>query len=148
MGTICRMAGRGGDFAADGAGEEQPRVAGGARRDGAREHGGDARSVMSDLDTTPNPGRLPSRKRVVAREVEVANVESSALTPEVISPPVPRPSEEPPTVVDPTLLGRRSRRSSHQKVYRCTQAFTMISAGLAVAGMIWTLLADDVPTGR
>jgi hypothetical protein len=103
---------------------------------------------MSDLDTTSNPGRLPSRKRVVAREVEAANVESAGLTPEVITPPLPPPALEPPAVVDPTLLGGRHRRSSHLKVYRCTQALTMLSAGLAVAGMIWTLLADDISTGQ
>ena len=103
---------------------------------------------MSDLDTPSNPGHLPARKRVVAREVEAANRESAALTPEVFSPPVPRLAEEPPAVVDPTQLGCRYRKPGHLKVYRCTQAFTMLCVALSVAGILWTLLAEDVLVGR
>jgi hypothetical protein len=103
---------------------------------------------MSDLDTPSNPGHLPARKRVVAREVEAANRESAALTPEVISPPVPRPIDEPAAVVDPTQLGRRYRKPGHLKVYRCTQAFTMLCVALSVGGILWTLLAEDVHIGR
>lgn len=61
--------------------------------------------------------------------------EDSALRPD----PLP--------VVDPTLLASRRRRSSHHRVYRFTQAFTLISAGLSALGLFCTLL-DEPGVGR
>jgi len=50
-------------------------------------------------------------------------------------------------VVDPTMLGSRRRRSSHQRLYRWTQALSFTCAGAAAAGVICTMF-DEPLVGR
>jgi hypothetical protein len=96
---------------------------------------------------------LPSqRKRVVAREVsevELANRDSAALMPEAILPAGidQAPRAEPVTVIDPTTLGRRYRRQGHHRVYRWTQATTMLAALLAAVSVVCSL-AEDILAAR
>lgn len=93
------------------------------------------------------------RKRVVAREVseiELANRQAAAMTPEALMPAVRRetePTGEPVTVIDPTTLGRRYRRSGHHRVYRWTQGTTLLSALLSTVSIICTL-AEDITVAR
>jgi len=54
---------------------------------------------------------------------------------------------DPLPVVDPTLLGSRRRRSSHQRLYRWTQVLTLACAAVTVAGLICTML-DEPLVGR
>lgn len=102
---------------------------------------------MSD-DPTPHPESraLTPRKRVVAREVteiEAANVESASLAPDVIPyRGTERFPPEEPVVVDPTTLGGRRRRTSHQRVYRWTQACSLVAFLAAGISVICTL--DDI----
>jgi hypothetical protein len=97
---------------------------------------------------------VQGRKRVIAREVEQitdANRQSAALTPEVITPELLAHAtfhaDEAPIVVDPSTLGRRHRRSSHQRIYRWTQGCSMLGAGLAAVGIVCTAF-DDSLLGR
>jgi len=90
---------------------------------------------------------MTPRKRVVAREVtevEAANIEAARLAPDVIpyrgAPPA---SPDDPLVVDPTALGGRRRRTSHQRVYRWTQGCSIIAFLAAGISVICTM-ADDV----
>jgi hypothetical protein len=94
---------------------------------------------------------VQGRKRVIAREVRQitdANRESAALTPEVITPEhVARATfhvEDAPVVVDPSSLGGRHRRSSHQRIYRWTQACSMLGALLAAIGIVCTAFEDNL----
>jgi hypothetical protein len=112
---------------------------------------------MSDPTPYPEPRALTHRKRVVAREVtevEAANRDSAGLVPDVISPgdaapgaAAPRPPADPVVVVDPTTLGRRHRRSSHERVYRWTQALTATGGLASVVGLVCAI-ADDVEIAR
>src|SRR5215218_3209021 len=96
----------------------------------------------------PDPALPAHRKRVVAREVEVteierANREAATLTPDVILPTTQKtPPNDPVTVIDPTTLGRRYRRQGHHRVYRWTQLTTMAAALLAAVSMFCTLGED------
>jgi hypothetical protein len=111
-----------------------------------------------------NPGAFPPRKRVVAREVAAEEVEAAnraaavGVTREdlmVVPPPregeVEEPAAEgvipadPVTVVDPTTLGGRRRRTSHHRLYRWTQACTMVSALLSATAVICTTVAEIGP---
>jgi hypothetical protein len=94
---------------------------------------------------------VQGRKRVIAREVEQitdANRQSAALTPEVITPELLANAtfrvEDPPIVVDPSTLGRRHRRSSHQRIYRWTQGCSMLGALLAAIGIVCTAFDDSI----
>jgi hypothetical protein len=128
-------------------------------------------------DAAPQPIAPPNgtrRKRVVAREVELAgqengaaveSVETDAIVPAprrlpgfesdaVLSIPAnPEPMEahaerhDPTPVVDPTLLGRRQRRSGHHRIYRWTQLLTMTSALASAASVICTMV-DEPLAGR
>lgn len=104
-------------------------------------------------DSLPQPSPHSSqRKRVVAREVtaevELANREAAALPPEVvIASRVPTPPNDPVTVVDPTTLGRRHRRHSHQKAYRFTQLASVAGAGCSAVSIFCTL-GEDVAVAR
>jgi hypothetical protein len=111
-------------------------------------------------DPSPDLPALHQRKRVIAREVseaevEAANQQAAALAPVEFAPAIVAPGEglglspaaaEAVTVVDPTTLGRRYRRSSHNKLYRWTQACALSSAGLATASMFCTM-GDEVGLG-
>jgi hypothetical protein len=98
---------------------------------------------------------VQGRKRVVSREVqqvESANRQAADMTPESIieatgTTPSPIDSREVPVVVDPTTLGRRHRRSSHHRIYRWTQACSMLGALLAAVSVICTLF-DDILLSR
>jgi len=101
---------------------------------------------------------VQGRKRVVSREVqqvEAANRQAALMPPAEVLPPVsvlpPSPHHEAaydtPTVVDPTTLGRRHRRSSHHRVYRWAQGCSMLGALLAAVSVICTM-ADDVALSR
>jgi hypothetical protein len=92
---------------------------------------------------------VQGRKRVVAREIQVAdaNRQSTALTPDVIASPSHAFTESAAVVVDPTTLGGRHRRSSHQRIYRWTQATSMLGALLAAISIVCTAL-DDHLLGR
>jgi hypothetical protein len=95
---------------------------------------------------------FPHRKRVIAREVdqvEAANRESAALPADIIiNSAVETPLDyQAPVVVDPTTLGRRHRRSSHQRIYRWTQGCSMLGALLAAISVICTM-ADDILLSR
>jgi hypothetical protein len=98
---------------------------------------------------------VQGRKRVVSREVqqvEQANRQAAAMDPEAIieatgTTPSPTDSTEVPLVVDPTTLGRRHRRSSHHRIYRWTQACSMLGALLAAVSVICTLF-DDILLSR
>lgn len=87
---------------------------------------------MSDPTPHPDPRAVAPRKRVVAREVteiEAANREAARLAPDVIPTRAAdhaRPAD-PVVVIDPTTLGGRRRRSSHQRVYRWTQACALLA---------------------
>src|SRR3954447_9648045 len=108
--------------------------------------------MMSELEShLPQPH--PHRKRVIAREVdqvEAANREAAVLPADIIinsaiaTPPIERQAA---VVVDPTTLGRRHRRSSHQRVYRWTQGCSMLGALLAAVSVICTM-ADDLLLSR
>jgi hypothetical protein len=107
---------------------------------------------MSDPTPYPEPRALAHRKRVVAREVsevEAANRDAAGLAPDVISPGAhdasPAPADA--VVVDPTTLGRRHRRSSHERVYRWTQALWMTGGLAGVVGLVCTI-ADDLEIAR
>jgi hypothetical protein len=111
---------------------------------------------MSDPTPYPEPRALTHRKRVVAREVtevEAANRDAAALVPDVISPGrpdddvAPRSSADPVVVVDPTTLGRRHRRSSHERVYRWTQACAGIAGLAATVGLVCAI-AEDLALAR
>jgi hypothetical protein len=107
---------------------------------------------MSDPTPYPEPRALTPRKRVVAREVtevETSNRDSAALVPDLISPGAPAPvaPADPVVVVDPTTLGRRHRRSSHQRIYRWTQACSII-AGLAGIVALFCAIAEDLVLAR
>ena len=109
---------------------------------------------MSDPTPHPESRALAPRKRVVAREVtaaevEAANRDAAELLPALV-PPGPSdeaPPADPAVVVDPTLLGHRHRRTSHQRVYRWTQACTLIAGVGGVVGVICTL-AEDILVAR
>jgi hypothetical protein len=113
---------------------------------------------MSDL-TPSHPDREPStalthqRKRVVAREVtaaevELANRDAAALPPDLIIPSrEPAPPNEAVVVVDPTTLGQRHRRHGHHRVYRWTQATTLLSA-LASTVSIFCTLGEDLVVAK
>src|SRR4051794_34753464 len=108
---------------------------------------------MSD-DPTPHPESraLTPRKRVVAREVteiEAANIEAASLVPPDVIPyrGTERFPPEDPVVVDPTTLGGRRRRTSHQRVYRWTQACSIIAFLAAGISVICTM-ADDIHVAR
>src|SRR3954471_7727445 len=96
---------------------------------------------------------LPHRKRVIAREVdqvEAANREAAGLPADIItinSAAAAPLDYQAPVVVDPTTLGRRHRRSSHQRVYRWTQGCSMLGALLAAVSVICTM-ADDLLLSR
>jgi hypothetical protein len=96
---------------------------------------------------------LPHRKRVIAREVdqvEAANRESATLPANIIinsAIATPAMEQQAAVVVDPTTLGRRHRRSSHQRIYRWTQACSMLGALLAAVSVICTM-ADDILLSR
>jgi len=108
---------------------------------------------MSDPTPYPEPRALTPRKRVVAREVteiEAANRDAAGLLPDVISPGVPaapRPPADPVVVVDPTTLGRRHRRSSHERVYHWTQACVGIAGLAATVGLVCAI-AEDLALAR
>jgi hypothetical protein len=110
-------------------------------------------NAMSDDPTPqPEPRALAPRKRVVAREVtdvEAANIEAASLAPEVIAPA--RPEQEypadPVVVVDPTTLGGRRRRTSHQRIYRWTQACSIIAFLAGIVSGICTV-AEDLHVAR
>ena len=94
---------------------------------------------------------MQGRKRVIAREVQQitdANRESAALTPEVITPEQLSHAtfqvEDPPVVIDPSTLGGRHRRSSHQRIYRWTQGCSMLGALLAAIGVVCTAFEDNL----
>jgi hypothetical protein len=97
----------------------------------------------------------PHRKRVIAREVdhvEAANRDAAAIPGDIIinydpATAAPTPELDAPVVVDPTTLGRRHRRSSHQRVYRWTQGCSMLGALLAAVSVICTM-ADDILLSR
>jgi hypothetical protein len=104
---------------------------------------------MSDDPTPhPEPRALAPRKRVVAREVtadvEAANIQAAALVPDVMAPGqgVRIDPADPVVVVDPTTLGGRRRRTSHQRVYRWTQACSIIAALAGVVSLICTVAED------
>ena len=107
--------------------------------------------MMSELEShLPQPH--PHRKRVIAREVdqvEAANREAAVLPAEIIinSPVETHLDYQAPVVVDPTTLGRRHRRSSHQRIYRWTQGCSMLGALLAAVSVICTM-ADDLLLSR
>lgn len=65
--------------------------------------------------------------------------------PRSLGPVAPLPESMP--VVDPTLLGSRRRRSSHQRLYRWTQILSFLTAGLAAAAVICTMF-DEPLVGR
>jgi hypothetical protein len=108
---------------------------------------------MSDPTPYPEPRALTHRKRVVAREVtevEAANRDAAGLVPDVISPgarAAPHTPADPVVVVDPTTLGRRHRRSSHERVYRWTQGCTVIAGLAGVVGLVCAI-ADDLAVAR
>ena len=54
---------------------------------------------------------------------------------------------DPLPVVDPTFLGSRRRRSSHQRLYRWTQLLTLACAAITGAALICTML-DEPLVGR
>lgn len=93
----------------------------------------------------------PHRKRVVAREVdqvEAANRDAAAMPPDIVINYDSSSTEaDQATVVDPTTLGRRYRRSSHHRVYRWTQGCSMLGALLAAISVICTM-ADDILLSR
>lgn len=108
---------------------------------------------MSD-DPTPNPEphALAPRKRVVAREVtdvEAANIEAAALSPDVITPGQREHAypADPVVVVDPTTLGGRRRRTSHQRIYRWTQSCSIIAFLAGGISFLCTIL-DDLHVAR
>src|SRR5260221_5774332 len=71
------------------------------------------------------------------------------MPPELIipgAPPQPLAYENA-TVVDPTTIGRRYRRSSHHLIYRWTQGCSMLGALLAAISVICTM-ADDIILSR
>jgi hypothetical protein len=109
-----------------------------------------------------NPSAFPPRKRVIAREVaaedvEAANREAAGVTPDdlmIVPPPRGDLEDSPPqidfpaepvTVVDPTTLGGRRRRSSHHRLYRWTQFCTLLSAALSATAVICTTVAEITP---
>src|SRR5688572_19102566 len=113
------------------------------------------------------------RKRVVAREVDAADVEVSpaagpgdsallpAPVPEAdpdfiihipdsdrgIEPVPPAPEHDPTPVLDPTLLGQRQRHRRHHRVYRWTQMLSIVCALAAIASVICTMV-DEPLAGR
>jgi hypothetical protein len=94
---------------------------------------------------------VQGRKRVIAREVQQitdANRDSAALTPEVITPEELSQAtfhvEDPPVVIDPSTLGGRHRRASHQRIYRWTQGCSMLGALLAAIGIVCTAFEDNL----
>jgi hypothetical protein len=105
---------------------------------------------MSDSHSFSN---APRRKRVVAREVNEAEVEASnlgsaALSPaEIFTPDPDSTTADKPMVVDPTTLGRRHRRSSHHKIYRWSQFCTMLSGLLAGIGVVCAMV-DEIRPAR
>jgi len=109
-----------------------------------------------------NPSAFPPRKRVIAREVaaeDIANANREAVgvtRDDLIIVPPPRGDvedyspdratpAEPVTVVDPTTLGGRRRRSSHHRLYRWTQLCTLLSALLSATAVICTTVAEIGP---
>ena len=110
---------------------------------------------MSDPTPYPEPRALTHRKRVVAREVtevEAANRDAAGLAPDVIAPGEVARAADPglpadPVVVDPTTLGRRHRRSSHERVYRWTQALAATGGFAGVVGLVCAI-ADDLEIAR
>jgi hypothetical protein len=109
---------------------------------------------MSDPDAHSSDSRaLTPRKRVVARElteVEAANRHAAELArADVIiprAPDSPGPAE-PVVVVDPTTLGRRHRRSSHQRIYRWTQSCSILAFLAGGVGIV-CLLGEDITVAR
>jgi hypothetical protein len=108
---------------------------------------------MSDPTPYPEPRALTHRKRVIAREVtevEAANRDAAGLVPDLISPDAPdapRHPADPVVVVDPTTLGRRHRRTSHERVYRWTLACSAIAGLAAVVGLVCAI-AEDLAIAR
>ena len=112
---------------------------------------------MPEPTPQPEPRALAPRKRVVARDV-TAEVEAAAHDGAELVPAVILPSHEggtasipadpdPVPVVDPTLLGPRHRRTSHLRIYRWTQACTLLSGLAGVVGLVCAL-AEDVHIAR
>jgi hypothetical protein len=107
---------------------------------------------MIDPRSQSDPHFLTRRKRVVARqvnetEVEAANLHAAAITPDEILTPAMAENMDGATVVDPTTLGRRYRRSSHHRVYRWTQFCSFLGSLLAAISVICTMV-DEVSPGR
>lgn len=114
-------------------------------------------SEPDPIESNPPQSAIVRRKRVIAREVELENGDAAALVPAQLEPldvlPAPvRPDEDydgdtpdidPTPVVDPTTLGRRSRRSSHHRLYRGTQIFTGLSFLTTIAAIIFTMTAEQ-----
>jgi len=103
-------------------------------------------------DPRPQSDRhfLTRRKRVVAREVneseiEDANRHAAELLPDDILTPQVIENFEGATVVDPTTLGRRHRRSSHHRIYRWTQFCAILAAMLASVAFICAMVDELAP---
>ena len=107
---------------------------------------------MTDPRPQSDPHFLLRRKRVVAREVnanevEAANRNAATIAPEEVLPPPVDEKVDAAVVIDPTTLGRRYRRSSHQRVYRWTQFCTLLAGLLSAVATICTMV-DEVAAAR
>ncbi len=107
---------------------------------------------MTDPRSQSDPHFLLRRKRVVAREVnadevEAANRNAATIAPEEVLPPPVDEQVDAAVVIDPTTLGRRYRRSSHQRVYRWTQFCTLLAGLLSAVATICTMV-DEVAAAR
>jgi len=86
----------------------------------------------------------------VRQETDLEEPPEQAYLPDETEPHAIAPVETLPEsmpVVDPTLLGSRRRRSSHQRLYRWTQMLSFLCAGLAGAAVICTMF-DEPLVGR
>jgi hypothetical protein len=70
------------------------------------------------------------------------------LTPDVITPDLLSSAtfrvDDPPVVIDPSTLGGRHRRASHQRIYRWTQGCSMLGALLAAISIVCTAMDDNL----
>ena len=106
-----------------------------------------AREVENGHDHALAPPNSPVDFVIVPAPIRPASFESDAV---LVIPSAPEPPPEdvrekgpdPLPVVDPTMLGRRHRRSRHHRVYRFTQLTTMLCALAAGVGLFCTMLGD------
>ncbi len=109
---------------------------------------------MIAREVESNPGELAAdevmEEQAEARHGEIIHIQPGEAEGEshfIEIPPaiseVPLPPDPMP-VMDPTIMGGRRRKASHQRLYRWTQYCSLMAAGLAAVSVICTRVDEPV----